>query len=80
MERVTVVTADAVPAPVRGQTYITGQGQVWRIDEVLHSDQLPGFYIVRLCGASATAKACLVLDRREFQDFCRSNEVKQVTA
>lgn len=74
-----MVPADAFPPPVHGQCLASTQGEVWQIVEVIHSMHLEGFYILRICRTDSLDQ-CLLLDRREYQAFCRAHGLEPVRA
>jgi hypothetical protein len=59
--------------PVRGQLYQDLRGRYLRVEEVIHSNVLDGFFIVRLSiGATEECKDdSWVLGRSEFAALCR---------
>ena len=72
----------AARVPIRGQLYRDLRGRYLRVDEVIHSEVLDGFFIVRLSlGATEECNDDLwILGRSEFAALCAERALHLVAS
>jgi hypothetical protein len=75
-----MTNADLVTEPQTGQRFLDEQGVYWLVQAVTRSDQLNGFYIVRMAFGDdeRCEKGVWVLGRREYEALWRERNLKPV--